>query len=196
MDNDSYSFSQISNLITLAKSFGTDREIEEFCKTVPHMISLKEILETLSKSNMKADVTAAETFVKYKESFQLTDKINEMKATLNIEQQNCIHDDGVIGDTSTPNNNLPASSSSTSKSLKRKASDNDQLQSEKKLNDQEIFSIGKSINEWDDEEFIKTAQEMYSALERNPYRKKGGMKTAILHYLVYICLRLLFLLPA
>ena len=135
------------------------------------MLSLSKLVGELSKSTLDEDLVKFKEFSRFKETSGLDGKFDDMKATIDPS--------GVA--------RLPRSDNDDS--LKRPSQESAEEPPNKKVSCTNK-PVGKSINEWEDQEFIDRVSLLYTVILSNPYQKKGGVKVQVNHFLAYVCLRL------
>lgn len=121
MDTKSYHSNQISALINCLYSFGTQKDLTEFAKTVPHMKSLMNCMDQLAESPLKANLEQVSRFIKHMDSFALDQNFDTIKKSFQGESSDMNLELISVGEEkSNEKKRSKSSSSSTTRQKKKK----------------------------------------------------------------------------
>ena len=85
MNDKSYQFNQVAALIECIDSFGTQHELQDFAKTVPHIKLLMSCIDEVVKSILKEDLDNVSRFVQHQDLFGLDEKFDTINKHINGE---------------------------------------------------------------------------------------------------------------
>ena len=196
MNSKSYHFNQVAALIECIDCFGTQHELLEFVKTVPHIKLLLSNIDEVVKSTLKGNLDIVTRFVKLHDSFGLSEKFDEIKQVIEGEKNDVAklpdkQNNAALLQT-TKKKRVTCSSKSKSKKKKQRSSSKQKHPFAYAKDDKAFASIAnlKSVDEWNDEEFQTKVKFLYDLMDSNMDNSKKGHNTAKKHFLAYVCLRL------